>query len=97
MTGTRTLDANAYDLDQYGAEVLLSKGFTLVTPYIGAGVVYSRGKLRLASRLLARGEQHPSGGLCRGDAQPARPEDPRRGRERRGFAGGGAGRDRLLR
>ncbi len=25
--------------------MLLSKGFTLVTPYIGAGVVYSRGKL----------------------------------------------------
>lgn len=45
VTGTRTLDAKAYDLDQYGAEVLLSKGFPVVTPYIGAGVVYSRGKL----------------------------------------------------
>jgi hypothetical protein len=45
VTGTRTLDAKAYDLDQYGAEVLLSKGFTVVTPYVGVGVVYSRGSL----------------------------------------------------
>ena len=45
VTGTRTLDAQAYDLDQYGAEVLLSKGFAVVTPYIGAGIVHNRGKL----------------------------------------------------
>lgn len=45
VTGTRTLDSDVYDLDQYGGELLLSKGFTLVTPYIGGGVVYSRGTL----------------------------------------------------
>lgn len=45
VTGTRTLDAEAYELDQYGAEVLLSKGFTILTPYIGGGVVYSKGTL----------------------------------------------------
>ncbi|HSG38709.1 MAG TPA: hypothetical protein VLE27_03635 [Thermoanaerobaculia bacterium] len=45
LTGTRTLDAGAYELDQYGAEVLLSKGFTILTPYIGGGIVYSKGTL----------------------------------------------------
>ena len=60
MTGTRTLDAKAYDLDQYGAEVLLSKGFTLVTPYIGAGVVYSRGSsLRLSASRSRRATPVP--------------------------------------
>lgn len=52
FTGSRTMDAGAYDLDQYGAEVLLSKGFAVLTPYIGAGVVHSRGTLHgtLSSR-----------------------------------------------
>jgi hypothetical protein len=45
LTGSRTLDAATFELDQYGAEVLLSKGFTVLTPYIGAGVVYSEGRL----------------------------------------------------
>lgn len=45
LTGTRTLDAGVYDLDQYGAEVFVSKGFTILTPYIGAGVVHSKGQL----------------------------------------------------
>lgn len=45
VTGTRTLDRQAYGLDQYGAEVLLSKGFPVVTPYIGVGLVHSRGTL----------------------------------------------------
>lgn len=45
VTGTRTLDAGAYELDQYGAELLLSKGFAVVTPYLGGGVVRSEGSL----------------------------------------------------
>jgi hypothetical protein len=45
VTGTRTTGSGAYDLDQYGAEVLLSKGFTVLTPYVGAGVVRSEGRL----------------------------------------------------
>jgi hypothetical protein len=45
VTGTRTIDAAAYTLDQYGAELLLSKGFTVLTPYVGAGFVRSRGRL----------------------------------------------------
>jgi len=44
-TGTRTVDAKAYDFDQYGAELLLSKGFTVLTPYIGAGFYRSKGTL----------------------------------------------------
>ncbi len=45
VTGTRTIDAKAYHLDQYGAELLLSKGFVVLTPYIGAGLVRSQGTL----------------------------------------------------
>ncbi len=48
VTGTQTLDAGAYDLDQYGAEFLLSKGFTVLTPYVGAGVIRSQGRLESA-------------------------------------------------
>jgi hypothetical protein len=45
VTGTRTINAKAYALDQYGAELLLSKGFVVVTPYVGAGIVTSKGTL----------------------------------------------------
>lgn len=45
LTGTRTLDSQAYELDQYGAELILSKGFAVLTPYVGGGVVYSEGRL----------------------------------------------------
>lgn len=45
LTGTRTTGSNVYDLDQYGAELLLSKGFTVLTPYIGVGIVRSKGTL----------------------------------------------------
>lgn len=45
VTGTRTVGSGAYGLDQYGAELLLSKGFTVLTPYVGAGLTYSRGRL----------------------------------------------------
>ncbi len=45
VTGTETLSPRAYDLRQYGAELLFSKGFTVLTPFVGAGIVSSRGKL----------------------------------------------------
>ncbi len=45
VTGSRSMDSKAYDLDQYGAEVLLSKGFAVLTPYLGAGLVHSKGTL----------------------------------------------------
>jgi hypothetical protein len=45
VTGSRTVDARAYDLDQWGAELLASKGFAVLTPYLGAGLVRSQGTL----------------------------------------------------
>lgn len=45
VTGTRTSGSETYDLDQYGAELLLSKGFTVLTPYLGVGLVHSQGTL----------------------------------------------------
>jgi hypothetical protein len=45
LTGTRSVSSEAYDLDQYGAELYLSKGFTVLTPYVGAGVYRSKGTL----------------------------------------------------
>lgn len=45
VTGTRTMGSDVYDLDQYGAEILLSKGFAVLTPFVGAGVVRSVGSL----------------------------------------------------
>ena len=46
VTGTQTVDAGAYDLEQWGVELLVSKGFVVLTPYIGAGLVRSEGELR---------------------------------------------------
>jgi hypothetical protein len=46
FTGTTTVGGSGtYDLRQGGAEILVSKGFTVLTPYVGAGVVSSRGRL----------------------------------------------------
>lgn len=45
LTGTQSVGSGAYELDQYGAELLLSKGFAILTPYVGGGVVYSEGTL----------------------------------------------------
>jgi hypothetical protein len=45
VTGTQSVGSGPYDLHQYGAELLLSKGFAVLTPYIGAGLTYSRGRL----------------------------------------------------
>jgi hypothetical protein len=45
LTGTQTQGSSRYDLEQYGAELLLSKGFTVLTPFVGVGAVYSKGRL----------------------------------------------------
>lgn len=45
LTGTQTLAAESYDLEQYGLEVIVSKGFAVVTPYGGAGLVRSESRL----------------------------------------------------
>lgn len=45
ITATRSQGSDAFTLDQAGLEVLASKGFPLLTPYIGAGLVASRARL----------------------------------------------------
>jgi hypothetical protein len=45
FTGTRTLSGDPYSLEIYGAEALLSKGFTVLTPYVGAGGYWTEGTL----------------------------------------------------
>lgn len=45
LTGTRTVGDSAYDLDLYGAELELSKGFAILTPYAGAGYYHGEGTL----------------------------------------------------
>ncbi len=52
LTGTQTLDSDSYDLEQYGAELLLSKGFAVLTPYIGGGFFYSESRLSSPTRTL---------------------------------------------
>jgi hypothetical protein len=61
VTGSRSMDSEAYDLDQYGAEVYLSKGFAVLTPYVGAGLVYSKGTLDRGSLLPAFEEDETRG------------------------------------
>lgn len=52
LTGTQTLEdgleAGSYDFDQYGLELIASKGFPLVTIFGGAGVVRSESTLENA-------------------------------------------------
>jgi hypothetical protein len=44
-TGTRSIAGDEeYALEQYGVELLASKGFTVLTPYLGAGIVRSEGR-----------------------------------------------------
>lgn len=51
-TGTRSIGGDTeYELSQYGLEVLASKGFTVLTPYIGGGIVRSEGRFPLSGDL----------------------------------------------
>jgi hypothetical protein len=46
VTGTRSVGSvENYEFRQYGAEILVSKGFTVLTPYAGVGVARSQGTL----------------------------------------------------
>ncbi len=44
VTGTESRGNESYRLRQYGAEALISKGFAILTPFAGAGVVHSQGR-----------------------------------------------------
>lgn len=48
VTGGRGTN-DAYELEQYGAEVLLSKGFAVLTPYAGAGYSWSESTFERAA------------------------------------------------
>ncbi len=45
LTGTQNIDSGAYQLEQYGAEAFISKGFAILTPYAGVGYVWDEGTL----------------------------------------------------
>lgn len=45
VTGTQSIDSGTYEFEQYGAEILISKGFAILTPYLGAGYVWDEGTL----------------------------------------------------
>ena len=45
LTGTQSTGGGPYDLDLYGAELELSKGFAVATPYVGAGAYRGEGTL----------------------------------------------------
>lgn len=46
LTGNRTTGGSDYRLEQYGAEVAVSKGFAVLTPYAGAGFAWGRSTFR---------------------------------------------------
>jgi hypothetical protein len=46
VTGTESRGDETYRLRQYGAEALISKGFAMLTPFAGAGLVHSEGRFR---------------------------------------------------
>jgi hypothetical protein len=45
ITATHSQGGDAFTLDQAGVEVLVSKSFPLLTPYVGGGVAVSRARL----------------------------------------------------
>ena len=49
-TGSFTSGSDAYDLEQYGLEAELSKGFAVLTPFVGAGIVWSESTFERAAR-----------------------------------------------
>ncbi len=58
ITATRSQGGDAFTLDQAGVEVLVSKGFPLLTPYIGGGVIASRARLDRLDGLSDLSETH---------------------------------------
>jgi hypothetical protein len=48
LTGTESRGDETYRLRQYGVEALISKGFAMLTPFAGAGLVHSEGRFQRA-------------------------------------------------
>lgn len=55
LTGTQTVGGDVYDLETYGAELMLSKGFAVLTPFVGAGVYRAEGTLDRGAGLGSTG------------------------------------------
>ena len=49
LAGGGSEGSDAYELRQLGAELVLSKGFAVVTPFVGGGIVRSDGTFRRAA------------------------------------------------
>ena len=58
VTGTRMQGGNGFDLSQGSVEILASKGFPVVTPYVGAGLVASRARLDRTGTLSDLSDDH---------------------------------------
>ena len=48
ISGTRTTDIGGLKVNTYGADLMVSKRLTLVTPYVGAGIVRVESKVSAA-------------------------------------------------
>jgi hypothetical protein len=49
LTGQQTLDPERWELEQYGVELVASKGFTVLTPYVGVGRLRSTSRFERAA------------------------------------------------
>lgn len=58
VAGTETQSSGAFTLRALSAEVLASKGFAILTPYVGAGVIASRAKLDRPGALPSFEDEH---------------------------------------
>jgi hypothetical protein len=59
LTGTQSVDSGPYQLEQYGAELMVSKGFAVLTPYLGGGFVWDEGTLeRSGGGALSADDEH---------------------------------------
>ncbi len=58
ISGTETQSGGAFTHRALGAEVLASKGFAILTPYVGAGVIASRAKLDRPRGLARFEDEH---------------------------------------
>lgn len=66
ITATHSQGDDAFTLDQAGIEVLASKGFPLLTPYIGGGVAVSRARLDRSGTLSDLSVTHTQPIACAG-------------------------------
>ncbi|MGE5233044.1 MAG: hypothetical protein ACM3OB_02950 [Acidobacteriota bacterium] len=59
LTGAKSQGDDVYELRQLGFEAVLSKGFPVVTPYVGVGLVHSQGTFHRAGGDLSTSTDRP--------------------------------------